>query len=64
MTEIVDADVVQASPRPDPLPEGLKVGQPGTYHEVPRITCPDDIVGPDGDVPLFVENRLAGVLSF
>ena len=29
MTEIVDADVLQASSRPDPLPEGLKVGQPG-----------------------------------
>ncbi len=29
MTEVVAADVVQAGPRPDPLPEGLKVGQPG-----------------------------------
>ncbi len=28
MPEVVDADVLQASLRPDSLPEGLKVGQP------------------------------------
>ena len=29
MPEIVDADVLQSGPGPDPLPEGLKIGQSG-----------------------------------
>ena len=30
MPQVVDADVLESGPRPDPLPERLKVREPGT----------------------------------